>query len=484
MTGWAGVLQMAWRLWWRKLVHAVGRGVSVTVIVLCVGSFVVFWSWVWPLAKESVAGLVTSDRSIAGMVLAGLLLSVCVVATVVRVAMLAFDQVSRDLRLLLHVAPLPKTARAAVLVVSDFATSLALTGLLGTAGILAFASISIELSIAEVAIGVAALVALVGAVAATIEWALTRATKDNMAARGGAAIATLGVVCGLLVAVTRSLSSGVPDGPVSAVGSAILAWPAVWGCAVSMIVLVAALSLWLFAATRVTHELFRPAWMTPILKVRSGSVSASAAATFGRDAGNRMGAISAVVLVALAVWTHVATGLPVGGVAAASALVAIVGATALLADGDYGAIRWRASVSPADSRLVIAGWLAGYLAIPVALGVSGLVVLGLARSDLFAGWGWTEADGLLAALLLALGSGVVAGRIVPADREELLTLAGSGVLAATICAALWWGTTRLIELYAVPRSALSLLFAAIGVGWVVHREGHRSGPRRLDAAGA
>lgn len=193
------------RLWWRRLTQSVGVVASILLAALAVIGVASFWLVIWPQVHTSLETVLMADRVVRGTLFTILVLSFTVVCALVRVLMLAFDFVSRDLRLLVALAPLTRTQKALVQVMPDWLASVLLVGSFASVGMVGYAAASTDFTIIEALVWVLALVTLVGCASAFFEAVLTRVFHDNDAARGGAATLTLVAICGLLATAMRSI---------------------------------------------------------------------------------------------------------------------------------------------------------------------------------------------------------------------------------------------------------------------------------------
>ncbi len=466
------------RLWWRKVSGRLGPLPTLVLALLPVGALVLFWAWMWPQAQDTVGALVGADPALDGVVVVTLLLGFAMVAAVLRVILLAFDNLTRDLRLLLRLAPLTATQAAAVRVLPDLLTSLVLSATLGSVGLVAFALVEPAVTLAEVGLWMVAVTALVGALAAVFEYGLHRLVRDDMAARAGAALGVLAVLCLVLALVIRSVAGNPGTSSAATLGRFLLDLGWAWSVLGAGALAFGACAAWAWAGAGVVADIFRGARRRPLLRVSGRSVTLAAAASFARDPANRLGLLSFAVLVGVGVWVEAATGF---GVAAAIGLwggVAVTCAAAVLVFGDYRRLRWRAIVAPSDAGLVFLRWFAGHVL--TAFGVSAYLValVLLARPTTIALWGATEFSWVATGLLLGIGAGAVAGRLVPADKDDVFTLAGSGVLAGALAAAVGWLLAQLDGGWPL-RVVLAAGWCAVCLGGVVVVERLASVPGRM-----
>lgn len=469
----------ATRIWWRRLGDALGRVVARILLVLAVVGAVGLWLVVWRPVRDTVRSYVSGRPEVDGVLVVAVLLGYLMVCAVVRVLLLAFDSLSRDLRLLLAPAPLGRVTRGLLQVVPDMVVSGALSLGLGAISLLGFADASPQVAIGEALLWALAGVAVVGALSAAVEAALTALTRDNMAARGGAAVVVLAVVAVSTALTASSLQGGPLDGPVAHVGTALLQVDPVTSGTVAVLLALVAAAAWVAAAATTTREIFRTTSRRPLLDAAAGGFVVASALSFLRNPHNRIGLVGLGVLASGAVALERTSHLPVAGVVVVGLGVMALAAAVLVAWGDYGQLRWRVRTSPVDARRVAAAWIGGHL---LGAGVVWAVLVGLlvaAHRDTVAS---ATPDAVVDAsflLVVTLASSVVAGRLVPYSGEDVLTVLGTGLVAAACAAAGWWVCTSLDDHAHVPRLATALLLLSAALAGVVGAEG---APRRVRAS--
>lgn len=464
------------KIWWRRLARSLGVIPSILLCLLCLAGIGGFWGWVWPPIADTVRGFLSGNREIDGVLFVSVLLSYAMLCSVVRVLMLAFDTVSRDMRLILGVAPLSRAARAAIQVLPDFGASTAVSVLLGSVTLVAYASANSRFSVGEAVVWAVAVVALVGCVAAGLELLFTRLTRDNMASRGGAAIVTLGMSGALTASIAASLRIDLQHGTTAALGAALLDLPTAWSLILGATVGGSALLLWCLCSSLTTTEIFRSAHRRRWIHAAYGGFLGASAMSFLRDAGNRLGLVGVATITGFAVWVESSTRLAVGGLACAMALCLITSAATIFAYGDYRRFRWRTLVSPARRGRVLLDWLSGHLlAAALVSGVPAGILIAVLPS-LVQSWTAETVETLAFALVVGLSSGAVAGRVLPYDSDDMFSVFGSGLLAAVIGAVMWWTSTVVADWAHAPRLALAAVLLVIAVALVLRAE---HPPRRV-----
>lgn len=453
-------------LWWRKVVARIGRFGAILLVGVVPSAVVAFQVWTWGQVLPLVATLGESDR-LAELAVPSLLLGFVLVCVILRAALLAFDFVATDLRLLLDTAPLTFPAKALVTVGPDFVVSAAVALAVGSVPLAAFASSSGRLAGGTVLALCVACVSLVGALTAVLELALASLTKDVSAARSGAAAGMLLVVCGALVLLTGQVQEhGLELPGVAALGRAVMGEQVVVAAAAAILGL-AMLGLWGLAGGAVAREALRGHHRIPHAPVRGGGVGSVSAAFVRRDPANRVGAAALAVIAVLGVALDALVGLPV-----AWALIFVVGivtasAASLYAYGEYLEVRWRMVASPAPLRgtllrWIVGHWLAGVLS--AALVAAPAVALALALGVPFAAESWGTA---VTAAGLAVASGLIAGRLLPYERDDVFALAASGTASLVIFAAVWFPLSHLPP---VAAAAATLVVLGVCLAVTVHLE--------------
>jgi hypothetical protein len=434
---------------------------AIALCVFGVSSAGVFWLWLWPQVDQSVVGLVAGRRELRGVLLVSVLLSFCLVASLVRVAMLAFDHISTDLRLLLATAPLTPATRSLVQVVPDFLASATVSVAFGSVGLVVLGVSGAGFSVAEAIAWAIAVVAVVGCFSSLLEFGFTKLVRHNLTARGGAAIATMLLLCGAMVFVVRSVATDLTTGWAASVGTSLLALPAWASVLLALVAFLAAMALWCLSAVLTVKEIFRSVGGRPWLVSTSGRPFVTSALGFLRDAGNRLGFVSLCAIVAFAVWTERSTNYPLGGLAALWGTTLFVSLAAILVYGDYLTVRWRFVVAPSDQRVVLLQWFLGHVGAALLLaGVAGGLLFTV-QPRLLSSWSAADYAKVLTALFIGIGAGLVAGRLVPYRKEDVFTIAGSGIAAAVCAAASWWITARVATLATIPQMVPALVLLVI-----------------------
>ena len=438
-------------LWWRKVVARIGRTGASVLLLAVPSALVAFQGWTWGQVLPLVASLGESDR-LAELAVPSLLLGFLLVCVVLRAALLAFDFVAGDLRLLRESAPLTRPAKALVDVGPDFVVSSVVALGVGSVPLAAFASSSQRLALGTVLALCLACVALVGALTGVLELVLARVTRDVTAARSGAAAGMLLVVCGALVLLTGQVQAHGLDLPgVASLGRLLMRDQFLVALTVAAVGL-AMLGLWGLASSAVTREVVRGHHRTPVLRVRGGGIAPVSAVFLWRDPANRVGGVALSVIAVFGVALDSLVGLPVAWALIVAVCLITVSAASLYAYGEYQQVRWRFVASPAPLResllrWIVGHWLAGVLwaAAVAAPAVGFAVALGV---SLDAAWWVATAPAAVAAVATSL----VAGRLLPYERDDVFALAASGTASLIMFAAVWF-----------PLSQLPPLLGAAGV---------------------
>ena len=438
----AHVSRAAALIWWRKLVERLGRWGAVALSAALPVGVVGFYVWAWGQVRPLMQALV-SEAAIAELALPSLLMSFLVVCAVLRAALLAFDVVALDLRLLLATAPMTRLTKALVQVGPDATQSSLAAVALGSVPVLVFAVEGGRLSVGVALLLCVAGVCLVGAVTTLLEAGLTRLTHDSMAARSGSAVGVLLLVSGGLVALSAQLQAGGLDQPgMVAVGRLPMGDQVMIGVLALLLVLVLLVG-WGWAAGLVTDEVLQARHAVPWPTVRRGSVAAVSAAFLWRDPANRIAALALVVIAALGVAFEALLTLPVAWLMIGMSFMIMLCASGLYAYGEFLTLRWRFVSSPADQRVLLLRWILGHWAVGAILAVA--VALPGAIAAL--AFGLTVDPGSLMALagasLVGLGSCLVAGRILPYERDNVFALAASGTAGLVLFGLTWWPMSQL-----------------------------------------
>lgn len=475
---------VATRLWWRRLVVKAGTFLATALVVTGLAAGVGFWLWIWPQVRGPLDEIVRARPDLEHAMVVTVLIGFAVLVALLRVLLLAFDTISQDLRILLAVAPLPRLTRATVAIVPDLSASWLGAMCFGSVGLFTCASVAPHFGAGQALAWGTVIVVVIGALAAVLEWLGTRIAGDVPAAR---AMASVGILAGLCVAmgwVASSLQSDPLGGAATRFGRTFLGWGAAGSAALAVEVTGVALLVWGVAAGGTTSEIFRARGRRPRWRIPGGSVLGCSAVTFTRDAGNRFALLSLAALGATGLWLESVTGLPVAGALIAAAIVIVISGAAVLSYGDFEAVRWRVHTGPADPRRVLGAWLAGHLLGALIIAGVAVATAAAARPELVSGWG----HGWATACLVGLGAGTLAGRLVPYRREDVFSVASTGLLDLSIALPCYALIDRVLEPLGVsaPLGATVFAVAALLVVLLAERADRPAPgePRRNEPGGS
>lgn len=432
----AYVAALSARMWWRRTTGRIGRAGALALLIAAPASLLALYVWAWG-EVSGLTGALTADPRIGPLALPSLMIGFVTVCVVLRAAMLAFDVVAPDLRIVLHTAPLTVLAKALIQVLPDFVLSTVLAVGIGSVGLTSYAYASGRISIGAVLCLAVAVVAIVGMLSAVMELMLLAATKDAVASRAGAAAGTLLLVCGLLLALTREVQVHGLDVPLLRQFGALLLAGDGPVIVVSILVTAASLLAWGWFSSRVAPELLRAQHRQPVLRVWRGSVVLASFVTFWRDPANRVGALGMLAIGLFGILLERVVGLPLALPLVAALVLCAVSAASLYAYGEFLAVRWRFLVAPSGLRRTLLAWCVGHL---LAGAVLAVVIVLPAVGFLVEAFRWVDPDAVArfaCALVGVLGLSLVAGRLLPFERDDVFALAASLTLAVALCAAAW-----------------------------------------------
>lgn len=452
------------RTWWRKTTARLGVVGAAAVIAAIPAAIALFHWWAWGRVAGVIRELVGGGQA-ARIVLPSLVLSFVMICVVLRAALLAFDFVSPDLRLIMYTAPLTRRAKAIVQVGPDALVSAVLALGVGSLGMTAYAAASDRVGLVPMLLVCLGCVAFAGALTSVIELILTRMLRDGVASRAGAAVISLLMMCAGLFGITRAVQSRGADIPLLGAVGGLLDRGNLVVTLLGLALTAISLLVWGWADSRVAPELLRARHATPLLKVPGGRIGFASAATFWRDASNRVGAVGMLAICLFGLWMERLTHLPFAFSVISAVVLMMTSAAAVYAYGEFQVIRWRLVASPADARRVLVWWVCGHLAAgaAVAVGVVGLL------APFF--WGQLSATSptsvarLGCAAALSMASGVVAGRLMPYDREDVFTLAGSATGAMVVFGIAWYALhgVALVPLAAIAAGCLAAALVALAL---------------------
>lgn len=443
MKPWAAV----WAVSYRRFRSAVG---GIGVIAAFVGASVVvaaLWLSIWdPLRGffEPLGG----DRQKVTTLLAGLLTSFLMVAVLVRVGVLAFDVVGRELRIMLASAPLGRFRRAAVAVGPELAVGVLVSVGLGGMGLAVFASVVADVGIVEVVSWMLATVVWVGVLSGVAEEVGVRLTGSMFTARAVASVVLLGVA---MAAVFRTAGTLAEGAPVPVVYTWLIEAAAPWSVIGAMTAIVGGLVAWLGVTTTTTRSIIEVA-LRPrrrhFLRRPSPSLALTFAAvrTLHREPANRAAAFGFFVVVVALVEFEGMIGLGLSAALAVWGAVAGAGVVALSAYGGFTELGWTVIVSPYQPARALRRWTLAWVCV-------GAVVVTLIAAAVVWGFGESTSAPMVAAGTVAvgafvvLGAALVAGRLVPYQDKNLMAMATTGgvatLMSVAVGAASAWLSSRL-----------------------------------------
>lgn len=476
------LVSTATRMWWRRLVGRVGDLAAGAFCVFALAATVGFWVWIWPQVRSPLDEVISVRPDFEKALVISVMVGFALIVALVRVLMLAFDTLSQDLRILLATAPLSRASRAVVSVVPDLGASWMSSMFFGSVGIFACAAVAPHFSFGEAVAWGTATVVLIGALAAVIEGVCTIVGRDTSAARAMAAIGMLGALSGLLIWVGAALQSDPTNGPIAQLGGRLLGLETTVSVLIALGVTVGGMGIWFLAAGWTTRALFRSRSARPWIRVRGGSAFGSSAVAFLRDAGNRFGMISLAALIALGFSLETSSGLPVASQVTLAALVLVVTGSAVMSYGDYVTLRWRVLASPVEPRRIVAAWIAGHVLTAVVLAAALVAVVRLVRPEAVALSSTGEWATLGTIALIGLGSGCVAGRVLPYEKEDVFSIAGTGFVDILLGVSAYYLVNTLAPAVGVPSLLAAALYAIAAIAAVLLAERRTATPGLVSSA--
>ncbi len=447
------------RIWWRRTTSRIGSVGALALLLVAPVAGVAFYVWVWGQVAELMIGF-AQPGPIGVLALPTLILSFALVCVFIRTALLAFDFVAPDVRIVLHTSPITRLARALIQVLPDFVFSSVLALTIGSVGLTSYAAVSGRIGVGTV-LGVAVAVsALIGALTAVTELALVHVVKDPLAGRSGAAVVILLLACGALLALTRELQlHGMEIQPLLRAGTFLLDSGA-RTLALSGGVTLVSLAVWGLASSAVVPEMLRSQHRRPALGVGKGNLLLVSMVTFIRDPANVIGAVGMFVISLLGVWLEQLGHLPVAVAIVAAIGLLLTSAACLYSYGAFVGVRWRVIASPARMSRSMVAWLTGH----AAVGVGSAVIL-LAPAVALS---WAQFSSLdiemvaryLCAVAVSMGTSTIAGWVMPYERDDVLGLAASGTVALVLASLAWWA------FYSLPLCVLAWMAGGVLVASV------------------
>mgnify|MGYP000973144773 CR=1 FL=1 len=455
------VVGLCARIWWRRTTARVGAAGGLTLLLVAPIAGGAFYVWVWGQVAELMTGF-AQPGPIGVLALPTLLLGFALVCVFIRTALLAFDFVSPDVRIVLHTAPVTRLARALIQVLPDFVFSSVVALTVGSVGLTSYAAVSGRIGVITVLGLAVAVSALVGALTAVTELALVHIVKDPLAGRSGAAVVILLLACGVPLTLIRELQlHGMEVQPLLRAGTFLLGSDA-WTIALSGAVTLLSLGIWGFASSAVVPELLRSQHRRPALGAGKGNLVRVSMVTFLRDPANLIGAVGMFVISVLGVWLEQLGHLPVAVAVVAAIGLLVPSAACLYGYGGFASVRWRVVVSPARTSRSLLAWLTGH----AVAGVGSAAIL-LAPAIALS-WAQVSSLGIemvaryLCAVAVSMGTSTIAGWVMPYERDDVLGLAASGTVALVLGALAWWAFSGL-PLGALVWVAGAMLVASVGV---------------------
>jgi hypothetical protein len=373
-----------------------------------------------------------------------------------------------------------------VQIAPDWFASLIFAGCFASVGVFAYAAASGAFAFVEALVWVIALINLVGCVAALYEALLTRLLHDNEAARGGAAILTLVSVCVALGTVMHSITSvqTAETSMVARLGVRVLTWSAPVSTLVGFLLLVVCAGGWLLFSSLTAREVLRRFGRTPWIRSERGGLAALSVLSFLRDSSNRLGLLAVCVMTIFSIWLDRWLGLGVGPYITLWTGCVYISASAILSYGDFVQLRWRVAVAPARGRIALAKWFAGHLAAAAGPIILLILVVNAAGWQPLAASLVTSPDVVLVGVPVGVSGGLLAGCIVPYEKEDMLAIATSGVLAGALAAGSWLLCRWVSSSTAIPAVVWAmLLLAAAAILCLVLRGPRQGQPQGLLAGG-
>lgn len=433
----AQVTGLCARIWWRRTTSRLGAVGALALLLAAPAAGVAFYFWVWGQVSELMSGF-AQPGPIGVLALPALIFGFALVCVFVRTALLAFDFVAPDVRIMLHTAPVTRAARALIQVVPDFFFSSVLALTVGSVGLTSYADVSGRIGVVSVLALAVAVSALVGALAALAELALLFIVKDPLASRSGAAVIILLLACGALLAVTGELQAHGTEVPwLLGVGTFLLESDT-RTVAISGGATVLSLAVWGLASSAVVPELLRSQHRRPVLAAPEGNLVLVSMVTFIRDPANVVGAVGMFVVSVLGVWLEQLGQLPVGVAIVATIGLLVPSAACLYGFGTFADVRWRVVVSPARTSRFTLAWLSGHAVVGIG---SALILLAPAIALDWAQFSLLDPATVaryLCAVAVSMGVSLIAGWVMPYERDDVLGLAASGTVAMVLAALAWW----------------------------------------------
>ncbi len=435
----------AWRVSYRRLRVALGRVGALAVLGAIPLAATGLWVYLWAPLRGFFEPL-RDDPAMVATISTSLLASFLMVAVVVRVGVLAFDVIGRELRLLLGLAPLGRLRRAIVAVVPEFAVGAAISVGFGGTALVVFASMVRDFPVVEALLWMVAIVVWVGAVSALVEEVGVRLTASMFTSRAVASVVLLGTALALVFRLAEILVQGRLL-PSWMAGLPALPTPA--ALVLGGMTIGSGLVVWLAAASLTSRSVLEvglgPRRRRP-LNVSSASIAVAVDGVRAllREPANRAAALAfAVLLVALVQFAGL-IGLGLTLQLVVWAAVVGSGVVVLSNFGGFLEIRWIVAVSPFDESAALRRWswarsAAGMLVVVViaawALWLFGDPAPGVSPSPASIAAGW----------MVVTGAAAVAGRLVPYRKSDLMTMAATAALASVASLAVGGATAWLIE---------------------------------------
>ncbi len=473
-NSWAVVRDVLWysmMIWWRTLTLRLNKGLAFLIAVLLLTAPTILSGWLYVTTKSFISPMARMDR-IADIILLSLYLSFFLICVLVKTLLAAFERLSHDIRILLSYAPLTNTARAAVQIIPDLLLVSYLSLSFGLPPILVFAQHHPSMLLSNAISFSLLVICLTGALNAGIERILLQLTKDSAASRVGAALVLLFLICVALLSLAEAMRKNGLDQPELGAIGAFIATGGSQGFLIGSLAFftgAGCVLAWGVLEGSAVHELMGAQYKVPKPRVADGSLVFASTAIFFRDASNRIGLIALGALCALAVWIENLMQLKLVVVMLSAAIVMAMSASALYSYGGYLSIQWRVLASPKASPAALTSWIIGHL---LGGGLCSALLLSLTAvlsPSSFSMVDSTTIQQLLSVIFIASAFSLLAGRVLPYDKDDIASFASASTLALVLTGGAWWGLNGIDTLLQL---VIAFLFFTVVVGAVAKLEGH------------
>lgn len=453
-------VRLRWVVSWRELVGRIG-GVAAAAIVVCgIGGIVGIQWWLYPSVANAIEYVVSSELS--ALVFPGLLAGFLLLCMIVRVMALAFSSFSSDVATVLMSAPLTRTSKALVQIVPDLAINIGVSSAIGSLGLLAFSLHDASVSLLQVAFLECTCVIVVGSVASVIQLGMLKTVGDEIAARAGAAVTMMLLGCTVMFGLYGSLEDAAGRSSLARIEAFLMRRDPVVGV-LGGAVIVGSLMVWGVSRSELTSAGLRAVHRSPAWTCPGSSLLITAMKSFGRDSENRLGILCMGLLCALGMLMERVSHVPIAELILILLVILSNSSCGLSVYGGFLPVRWSVVCSPRRLSVAFLQWLAGYLVSGLIVSVALVFCVLSFNAGTLEGLGFSQGARCLGVSLVSMACGLIAGRLIPVKKGDLVSMAASGLLCTVLLSVSVYSGRGLSAILVIILSVLLLLGSSVVV---------------------